>query len=654
MATKKKMLQAAAGNAGGEALNVEDVFSTYLYTGTNDDGPTPAQTITNGIDLSGEGGMVWIKARDYSANHALVDTVRGNTKYLESSTTSAEKTTSVGITAFNSNGFSLGADNTWQFNTNNAYVSEYASWTFRKAPKFFTCVEYTGTGSAQTIAHNLGTDVGTIIVKRTDSTSDWSVWHRGYGGAGGVLNLNESWAGFTGQNHWNSTLPTSTEFSLGAVNAVNASGGTYVAYLFAHNDGDGGFGPDGDADIIKCGSYTGNGSTTGPVIDLGFEPQWLLIKRASGGTGDWFLVDAMRGLPNGGDYSKPLFPSTSAAENQYGAKIDILPTGFQPRQASLYINDGSSTYIYIAIRRGTKVPESGTEVFDVTTWTSSGEPKFQTSFASDMAMNRNVISSYDMRIASRLTQGNFLRTSTNDVEAGNSNFNFDYMNGFLASGGSSDFYSWMWKRAPNFFDVVAYKGTGSGTQVLNHNLGVAPELVIQKGRSIALNWAVASKITDTTFLYGQLNSSQSLQQITYASDQRYFTNFSDTSITIGNDLNSNDTHIMYLFASLDGISKVGTFATSSDLVVDCGFTAGARFVLVKRVPSALGSWDSWFVFDTERGITASADGFLELNTTDAESTDGNNIEPHSSGFKVKSGGGLNFANGNEFIFYAIA
>ena len=71
---------------------------------------------------------------------------------------------------------------------------------------------------------------------------------------------------------------------------------SFVAYLFAHNDGDGEFGPDGDADIIKCGSYTGNGSANGPEIDLGFEPQWVLIK-AQQSTGNWFMFDTMRGMP---------------------------------------------------------------------------------------------------------------------------------------------------------------------------------------------------------------------------------------------------------------------------------------------------------------------------------------------------------------------
>ena len=229
------------------------------------------------------------------------------------------------------------------------------------------------------------------------------------------------------------------------------------------------------------------------------------------------------------------------------------------------------------------------------------------------------------------------------------------MDGHYSGSEGSDVYSWMWKRAPGFCDVLNYRGGGSGTQVVNHNLGVTPELIIQKGRTIGTNWTTAAKITGTTFYKGQLNAASSLQQITYASDQRYFTNFSDTTVTVGNDLNSNDDHIMYLFASLAGVSKIGTFSTNySDLVVDCGFTTGARFVLFKRVPTGSTNWDNWFIFDSVRGITTSNDGFLKLNATDSQTTDGNNIEPHSSGFKVKTGPNLNFANGDEIFFYAIA
>jgi hypothetical protein len=136
MPSIKKLLQAAAGNAG-ESLYVEDVFSTYLYTGNGS-----TQTITNGIDLDGEGGLVWIKSLPDTYGHRLIDTERGVLKVLESYDTTAEATQAGSLTAFNSNGFSVGNAGHTNFSGNS-----FASWTFRKAEKFFDVVTYTGDGT---------------------------------------------------------------------------------------------------------------------------------------------------------------------------------------------------------------------------------------------------------------------------------------------------------------------------------------------------------------------------------------------------------------------------------------------------------------------------------------------------------------------------
>ena len=656
MATKKKMLMSAAGAAGGAGLDIDEVFSTYLYEGSG-----YPQTITNNIDLSGEGGMTWIKSRSNGAlDHVVVDTVRGADNSLKPNLKDANEGSGFySITAFNNNGFTLDSADGSGGNVNNN-GDDFVSWSFRKAPKFFDVVTWDGNNTAgREIAHNLGTTVGTIIVKCTSNSSTaWTIYHRSLGSTK-YLEFDTGAQGNAGTAYWNATEPTSSVFTLGNDGTVNATGRSYVAYLFAHNDGDGEFGPDGDADVIKCGSYTGNGNDDGPVIDLGFEPQWLMIKNTTDAD-SWWMFDTMRGMAV--DAIDPaLWADGSNAEVSTGEPgISPTPTGFKVTTNQGFLNNNNSNLIYIAIRRGPLAPpESGTEVFVPVQGVGSGvgNPAFASTFTTDAAifLYPNGGTSFP-KISSRLTGATFLETHSTNTEAASDYTKWDFQTG-AGNGGelTSAWNGLLWKRAPGFCDVVAYKGTGSGTQVLNHNLGVTPELVIQKGRSIGTNWTVAAKITGTTFRKGNLNGEGSLQEITYATDQRYFTNFSDTTITIGNDLNSNDTHIMYLFASLDGVSKVGTFSTSySDLVVDCGFTTGARFVLLKRIPTALGSWDSWFIFDSVRGITSSADDFLELNTTDAESTDGNNIEAHSSGFKIKNGGGLNFANGNEFVFYAIA
>ena len=161
-ASKTKQVSSAANY-------IEDVISTYLYTGTGS-----SQTITNNIDTSTYGGLVWIKGRSGATGHRLTDTARGATKSLETNDTTAQATESTGLTAFGTTGFTIGADADYNTNT-----STYVSWTLRKQAKFFDVLTYTGSGaSGKTASHNLGSSPGCIIIKRTSSAgNDWYVWH---------------------------------------------------------------------------------------------------------------------------------------------------------------------------------------------------------------------------------------------------------------------------------------------------------------------------------------------------------------------------------------------------------------------------------------------------------------------------------------------
>jgi len=262
----------AASNSVTPAVNyIENVFSTWLYTGTG-----AALTITNGIDLSGKGGLVWFKNRNSTNNHALYDTARGATKRLSTSQTGgtgAQVTDPTSLTAFNSNGFSIGSDNSQNENT-----FTFASWTFREQAKFFDVVTYTGNGTAgRTVAHDLGSVPGCIIVKQTSASGqDWMVYHRSLATNDYIL-LNSTGAAST---YPYISSPTSTTFTVESAAPVNSNGATYVAYLFAHDAG--GFGTSGTDNVISCGSFVGTGSDLS--VNLGYEPQWLLVKRASSGT----------------------------------------------------------------------------------------------------------------------------------------------------------------------------------------------------------------------------------------------------------------------------------------------------------------------------------------------------------------------------------
>ena len=182
-----------------------------------------------------------------------------------------------------------------------------------------------------------------IIVKRTNGDTQWPVFHTSLG-QGHYLQLDANTSksnydsGSSNSRYWNNTAPTSTEFTVSSNSWVNSDEGTYVAYLFAHN-----------SSTVSCGSYTGNGSATGPTVDVGFQPQWIMIKRASGGTGDWDIYDSTRGIPDGaGDLR--LEANTSDAESTPGVdRINVSSSGFSIATTNSNLNTNGDTYIYTAI-----------------------------------------------------------------------------------------------------------------------------------------------------------------------------------------------------------------------------------------------------------------------------------------------------------------
>ena len=320
-------VQAFQIQATGGSEAVASTFSTTLYTGNG--GSTT--TITNNIDLLGDGGLVWIKARNATESHGLFDTERGVTKLLSSNNTNAETTNSGTLTDFYSNGFKVDGNGIVGSSTD-----PYVSWTFKQQTKFFDVITYTGEPTtSKTISHNLGSVPGMIIVKRTNGVGNWAVYHRSTGETK-FLELEDTIAATTNSTYWFNTAPTDTQFTVGSDSAVNTDGGTYVAYLFAHDDA-----ADG---LIQCGSYTGNGSTTGPEINLGWQPQWLLIKGATSGGNDWNLLDNKRGTIN-----KHLYANTNAIEYDTDA-IEATATGFKLVQSYGAWNASGDTYIYMAIR----------------------------------------------------------------------------------------------------------------------------------------------------------------------------------------------------------------------------------------------------------------------------------------------------------------
>ena len=617
MTAAKKLLST---QTGGDKLYVDDVFSTYLYTGAG----TAQQTINNGIDLANKGGMVWVKSRtDTVGPNRLHDSARGIQNQLVSNSNLAQENVGTNsVQNFLPNGLTVGSYNT-------SLNDSGAVWTFRKAPRFFDVVTYTGNGTSnRQIAHGLGIDPGLITAKSTSTTGDWNTYHRS---ATGDLKLNTTDAKTASR-----AIITAANASTFTVSGVaNTNGVSYVAYLFAHD-------PSADG-IIQCGSFLNNQGS----VNLGWEPQYLMIKEVTNAS-DWFVYDVMRGQSVGGS-SALLKPNLSNVESTQSTIFTPTATGFSFPTVS------GSTYIYLAIRRPNKPPKTGTEVYNAIARTGTGAAATVTGvgFAPDWLMASARVAGYDHSVYDRLRGAELnLRTNLTNVETTGGGLTSFGMNGITVgiSGNinetSKNYINHFFRRAPGFFDVVTWTASGDRPRNVSHNLKVKPEFVIIKNRTgtTNANW------------YVTVNPEAGLNSYSGVLDRSYSLSLSasfDTDTTFSDSYtNAPDMGIAYLFASLPGISKVGSYTgNGTSLPVGCGFSAGARFILIKSVNDI----GDWFVWDTTRGIVAANDPHLSLNITAAEVTTDDSVDPYAGGFIVNQDAATNInITGKQYIFLAIA
>ena len=638
-----------AGGAISAKTYVDDVFSAYVYEGNG-----TSQTINNGIDLSGEGGLVWIKNREYSggSDHIFTDTERGTNTILESNRARVAQSKTDMITSFTSTGFAV-ADN-GNVNENN---DGHCSWTFRKAPGFFDVVTYTGNNTAgRTVAHNLGSVPGMIVVKCLNDTEGWHVYHRSIGATKYLL-LNSTNTENSGSTVWNNTTPTSTHFTVSTNPATNGNGLNYVAYVFAHDDAQ--FGTDDDESIIKCGSFTGGGSLSNPkFINVGFEPQFVLWKRTdSTSQGDWYMHDNMRGMAR--SFSNQ--PQFQANNND----AEISAYGFWAYGNGFAFSEdlGGGNFVYMAIRRPNKPPEAAINVFTIDTseGTSPTPPQFTSGFVTDFII-RKTFNAANNQFGSRLQGTNYMSSYSITPESGASLLTWDFMDGWSKSVSDppdTNLGCYMFKRAPGFMDVVTWTGDGAAVKNVAHNLEEVPEMVITKMRTYSGGGSYGG---DRWYVYhkdvaGSLGlnensaiiSSDTIFNSTPTATNLPFDNPSYDSLAVNG---NNDTYVGYLFSTLSGISKVGSYSgTGNNVNVDCGFTSGARFIMIKRINGTGG----WHVWDTLRGIGSGNDPYWLTNTTDNPVTNTDYVDPFSSGFTVTSSApaALN-ASGGTYLFLAIA
>ena len=319
----------------------KDNFKALTYTGTG------SSNAITGVGFQPD--WTWIKNRSANDGHHIYDVVRGVTKRIRSDTTAAEATTAQGLTAFGTDGFTVGTEEdvntnsenfiSWNWKAGNSAGSSNSdgsitSTVSANTTSGFSIVKWTGTGSDGTVGHGLGAVPEMAIIKSLGNTTYWMVYHKRLGNAAEIY-LNADNAENTGAATWNTTTPTSTTISLdgGSGNGVNYSG-DYIGYFFTSKKG-----------FCKVGDYDGNGSTDGPFVYTGFKPAFILLKNKTT-AGEWWIINDNARSPNN-VVNKDLFPNNNNAEASHD-RMDFVSNGFKLRSTANNSNKSSASFIYVA------------------------------------------------------------------------------------------------------------------------------------------------------------------------------------------------------------------------------------------------------------------------------------------------------------------
>lgn len=595
--------------------------------------------VYNDLDLKNGKGLVWLKSRSNSYSHHLFDTERGAQTYMGTNLTQATTSMNNGLIGFTTDGFYLG-DNI----DINYYDSNFVSWSFKDTEGFFRVIKYTGNGtSGRTLTHDLGTTVGMVVIKKSSASDDWWTWHRDL-----ATNM---WFKMNAEDgpsssSFFSSAPTSTTLSLTGNDNVNGNGNEYMAYIFAHNDGDATFGPTGDQDIIKCGSFTGNGSTQ--VIDLGFEPQWIFFRNTSDYR-DNLIHDTMRGISmSGGDAQLQPWRNTDEASIN---NLKVLSDGFKVNSGTM-VNQNGSTILYMAIRRPTYKNASFRQVLNIDEGTGR-DNKIHT-FTRDpvdwvMSKARNGSETYT---GSRLQMNDYylrfdgLHSETNQTNR----WQFDQTTGFNQNVLSADpTWTVMLSKSHGAFDCIHWEGgPPQQAKTVKHNLGVTPEAIWV----LDMDTNGSKAYIDVSDTYGYLRifddsaySDPTLNLLSSATD----TDMTFPAYTFGT---QNVNYLGLLFASKEDVSKVGGYTgdgdSSTGKFIDCGFSPS--MIIIRRTNTS----GNWWVFDDVAGMNNN-DHVIAWNNSNAEVTIEDTITPDSSGFYVKQNSETNAnVSSSSYVFIAFA
>lgn len=632
-------------------------FNTVLYTGNG-----ATQSIT-GVGFQPD--FVWIKDRTGSFGHRLIDSTTGADKYLESNSTSAQQGAGgAGLTSFDSDGFSLGSGNAhnangndfvaWCWKLNGGTTSSNTDGTITSTVQAntragFSIVSYTGTFSAATVGHGLSSAPELVIVKNTDSTTNWWTWTKDLGGGDKYLKLNGSDAVATATSIWDGTVPTSTVFSVANDSGSNGSGNEIIAYCFHSVSG-----------YSKIGSYTGTGGT-GNIVETGFEPAFVMTKKTSG-TSHWAMFDNKRNTSN----PRINFLRANLADAEQtdptNYAIDFFSNGFQWNGNGNDGNINGETYIYIAFASEASTAPTLPDSFNTTTYTGSplGTPYSVTGigFRPDFVWIKCRGTAHQHYIVDTLRgpAGRISSSSSTGDPAYSPNefqsFDSDGYTLIPTSGGGRTAYDlaggyvgWAWKANPipsiltdgtiqsivsanqaAGFSIVKYTGNGVQGATVAHGLGSAPDIIIIKDLSSSEVWLVGNSESGwTKAMHLDLTNADNASNLYWDDTAPTSSVFSLGATGSSYNVNGNQ-YIAYCWYSISGFSKIGSYTgtgTGTNQLINTGFASS--WVMIKDASAG----GSWFIIDSDRGGSKS----LKANATDTEATT-NYITFESNGFRV--------------------
>jgi hypothetical protein len=662
-------------------------FNTVLYTGNGS-----TQSIT-GVGFKPD--FVWIKSRSGAVNnwHTLFDSTRGANKAIFSNATDAEFTYTDTLTSFDTDGFTLGADSiarsvnigstnyvAWCWKAKGGTTSSNTDGTITSTVQAntnagFSIIKWTGNGaSGQSIGHGLSSAPQIMIFKNLTTAQNWLVYSTVTNiGAANELDYGYLSLDYEFNRFGNSGIsdPTSTVINIGTSTFDNSSGDNFIGYCLRSV-----------TQYSKFDTYTGNGSTNGPIVNTGFEPAFLIVKRTDT-TANWKMVDNKRSTSN--PRQKTLFPNLGNAESDVITdRVNFLTNGFQIKNNDSSWNANGGTYIYMVFASDPSAAPVLADSFYPSTYTGNGSTQSITGvgFKPDLTWVKARSINYDHQlqdsvrgpgyglISNQTVTENFYNTITSFDSDG---FTVD-ASSFLGTNASGQTYvAWNWKANPvptintdgtiqsvasanqaAGFSIVSFTTPATNNFTVGHGLSAAPKIIIIKGTSIVSSWTVySSEIGATNYLL--LNSSNASTASSLPFNDTAPTNsvFTGGSSTVWYGTNQN--YIAYCFAEVAGFSKFGSYTGDGTSNLSKSINVGFQpdFVLV-RATSATGTWLLW---DSAR-VSGGAYYGLYPNNDIAETlwNQSNEFNIVSTGFTVgrvnNNDGYDNNNNGVNYIYMA--